>query len=151
MWRYLVGMAAGILLVAGGVLLWRNTADAGQVTLPEAPQTAVAADAVEDVPPPPQASEKTREERRFSRYDRDKDGAVSRDEYLAQRRKNFAKLDVNGDGRLSFDEYAVSGIQRFAKADTDKSGSLAPAEFLSTRIARSTRTSVRCPPSDREG
>ena len=30
---------------------------------------------------------KTREERRFGRHDKDKNGAISRDEYLAQRRK----------------------------------------------------------------
>jgi hypothetical protein len=145
MWRYLVGMVAGVLLVAGGVLWWRNTADAGQA-LPEAPPAARTGDADEAPPPPPEASEKTREERRFARYDRDKDGLVSRDEFLAARRRAFAKLDTNGDGRLSFEEYAVRGIERFAKADADHSGALAPAEFLSTRIVRKTGTTPRCPP-----
>ena len=50
----------------------------------------------------PRALPKTREQKRFGRYDKDRDGAITRDEYLASRRKAYAKLDTNGDGRLSF-------------------------------------------------
>jgi hypothetical protein len=144
--RYLIGLGAGILLIAGGIVWWRAPADAGR-GLPPAPPAVSAADTDGEAPPaPPEASERTREERRFARYDRDKDGLVGRDEYLAARRRAFAKLDLNGDGRLSFDEYAVKGIERFAKADADRSGGLVPAEFLATRIARQPRGATRCPP-----
>ncbi len=134
MWRYLVGLAAGVLLVAGGVLWWRNTAVAERA-LPPAPAASVATtDSSETPPEPPVATEKTREERRFGRYDRDKDGQVDRDEYLAARRKAFAKLDLNGDGTLSFDEYAAKTLGKFKVADADKSGVLVPAEFATTRV-----------------
>src|SRR3546814_1864328 len=74
-------------------------------------------------PPPaaPEASEQKREERRFNRYDKDRDEAITREEYLASRRKAFAKLDVNGDGRLSFEEWAIRTTDKFAKADADGS------------------------------
>ena len=157
MWRYLVGMVAGVLLVAGGVLWWRNSAVASHI-LPAAPRLAAAntqtGAAGDEVPEPPAASVKTREEKRFGRYDHDKNGAVSRDEFLMARRKAFAKLDANGDGVLSFDEYAVKTEKRFADADADRSGALTAPEFATTRIARKTRTAPRCAPvaaRDEEG
>jgi cytoskeletal protein RodZ len=150
MWRYLVGLVAGVLLVAGGVLWWRNVAVAEHV-LPAAPLAETASASVQEpTPEPPQASEKTREERRFSRYDRDKNGAVGLDEYTKLRRTNFNKLDVNGDGRLSFDEYAATSITRFRKADADRSGALVPVEFAATRIARKPARTARCPPATAE-
>lgn len=99
-----------------------------------------------DLPDPPKASEKTREERRFGRYDKDRDGRITRDEYLASRRKAFAKLDTNGDGRLSFEEYAVATATKFAKADGDRSGVLNAAEFATTRVARKAPATPKCPP-----
>ena len=72
----------------------------------------------------PEASEKTREQKRFDRYDKDRDGAITRDEYLASRNKAFAKLDNNHDGMLSFDEWAVKAETKFATADADKSGAM---------------------------
>lgn len=145
-WRYLVGMAAGVLLMAGGVLWWRTTAIAGHA-LPDTPQAIAGGAAAGDdsMPEPPTVSEKTREQRRLSRIDHDKDGKVSRDEFLAARRRNFAKLDKDGDGKLSFDEYAAKAIERFNDADKDKTGLLTPAEFATTKAVRQTRT-TRCPP-----
>jgi hypothetical protein len=154
MWRYLVGLVAGVLLVAGGVLWWRSSAIAHR-TLPNAPgATAQAGGADDAMPDPPEASEKTREEKRLSRIDHDKNGQVSRDEFLAARRRNFAKLDVDGDGKLSFEEYAAKGVERFATADTDKSGALTAAEFATTRIVRKSQPTCRCPaqrPANEDG
>jgi hypothetical protein len=144
MWRYLVGVLAGVLLVAGGVLWWRNAAVAHR-TLPDLPAAANgAAESGEAMPEPPAASEKTREEKRLSRIDHDKNGEVSRDEFLAARKRNFAKLDVNADGKLSFEEYASKGVERFAAADKDKSGALNAAEFATTRAARTAKPTCRC-------
>jgi hypothetical protein len=148
MWRYLVGLAAGVMLMAGGVLWWKSSALARH-TLPDAPQAvAVGSGAGGDLPELPMASDKTREEKRLSRIDHDKNGQVSRDEFLAARRRNFAKLDVDGDGKLSFEEYAVKGIERFAEADKDKTGALTASEFATTRVTRKTST-TRCPPAGR--
>ncbi len=142
MWRYLVGVLAGVLLVAGGVLWWRSSAVAHR-TLPDAPPAATGASG-EAMPEPPATSEKTRAEKRLSRIDHDKNGEVSRDEFLAARKRNFAKLDVNGDGKLSFDEYAVKGVEKFVAADKDKSGALNAAEFATTRAVRTARPACRC-------
>lgn len=151
MWRYWVGAAAALLLVAGGVFYWRSTASAKH-NLPSPPAASGTADNGEDpevLPAPPEATEKTREEKRFSRADHDKNGMVSRDEFLAARKRNFAKLDVNNDGKLSFDEYAVKAEDKFAQADADHSGGLNPTEFATTKVARKAKASCSCERSDR--
>lgn len=142
MWRFLAGVASALLLVTAGVFIWTAQADRGRLVppLPAMATVASAADAV-----PPSATEKTREEKRFARYDRNRDGAVGRDEYLLSRQKAFAKLDTNGDGRLGFDEYAVKTATKFAGADKDRSGSLNPAEFATTRVVRKSQPRCACP------
>jgi hypothetical protein len=142
--RFLAGVASALLLMAAGLFIWRSQADAVQL-VPPVPADAEAALSLLDVNGPPEASEKTREEKRFSRYDKDKNGAVSRDEYLIARRKGFAKLDVNADGKLGFEEYAIKTSVKFAGADRDKTGALTPAEFLTTRVIRKTQQ-AKCPP-----
>jgi len=148
MGRFLAGVAAAILLISGGLLLWRSVSAADPVPLPTATMGLVSPIAAEPLAEPPAASEKTREEKRFARYDRDRDGNVARDEYLLARRKAFAKLDTNGDGRLSFEEYAIKTTEKFGKADADKSGALNAPEFATTRVVRKATTSrrVNCPP-----
>ena len=147
MWRYLVGIVAGILLAGGGVLVWRGSGDARSETKAVPPAAPAAAQEDAALPEPPAASEKTREERRFARYDKDKDGAVAREEYLASRHKAFAKLDTNGDGRLSFDEWAAKTEAKFSGADADKDGRLTPVEFATTKVARKSRPRAACPPA----
>jgi Ca2+-binding EF-hand superfamily protein len=90
----------------------------------------------------PAASEKSREERRFARYDKDTNGTITRAEMMETRRKAFEKLDANRDARLTFEEWAVATSDRFAKADADRSGSLTAAEFATTR--REARPEARC-------
>jgi hypothetical protein len=144
MGRFLAGVASALLMMAAGIFIWRSQADAGEIAPP--PASAQAPLGVLDVIDPPQATEKTREEKRFSRYDRDKNGGIAAEEYLFSRRKAYAKLDVNGDGKLSFDEYAVKTIAKFNRADRDRSGVLTPAEFLTTRVVRAKPKSTNCPP-----
>ena len=86
----------------------------------------------------PEASPQTREAKRFARVDRDRDGAVTRDEYLASRRKAFAKLDVDGD------EWAIRSMTKFADADHDRSGALTAQEFATTAPKRKSRAACRC-------
>lgn len=143
MWRFLAGVGSTLLLVAAG-LFWWSFAHADRPGVPDAPFSAMAATLRAPLADPPAASDKTREEKRFSRYDHDKNGAISRDEYLAARRKAFAKLDTNQDGKLSFDEYAVKTAGKFAKADMDRSGVLTPAEFATTRVVRKAKPVCKC-------
>jgi EF hand len=143
--RFLAGVASALLLVAVGIFIWRSQADAVQLVGAPPPATEQPL-ALADVSGPPEASEKTREQKRFSRYDRDKNGGVAADEYLLSRRKAYAKLDVNSDGKLSFDEYAIKTITKFKTADKDASGVLTPGEFLTTKVARAKPKSTACPP-----
>ncbi len=149
MGRFLAGVASALLLVTAGFFLWTGHARR-DVSLPAVHATAAAGEAVVAADPapavadPPAASEKTREQKRFDRYDRNRDGKVDRDEYLLSRHKAFAKLDTNGDGKLSFEEYSAKAIAKFAKADGDRSGTLDAAEFATTRVQR--KSKPRCPP-----
>lgn len=146
MWRFLAGVAATLVLVSAGLFLWNARANRAS-PIPVAPQTAIAATEDIDLAPPPEASIKTREEKRFARYDKDKNGQVAQGEYLAGRHKGFDKLDLNHDGRLSFDEYAAKGVQKFAAADKDKSGQLNATEFATTRVIRRAKPKRDCPPT----
>ena len=144
MWRYLAGAVAALLMVAAGMALFSGRAR-NEPLLPAMPAAAPQADEPAAALPDsvPAATAKTREQRRFGRYDKDKDGRVTRAEYLTSRQKAFAKLDGNGDGRLSFDEWAKKTTDRFATADMDKSGSMDAAEFATTAPKRSARA-ARC-------
>ncbi len=73
-------VGAGVLFLSGGsksapVLPPQPLVQAG--TSPSEPLSASA----------PEATDRTREQKRFDRYVKDRDGAVTREEYLAQRRK----------------------------------------------------------------
>ena len=132
--RFLAGAAACFLLLTGAFLFWQSQA-AETPLLPEAPPARMAGPALiaqNSLPAAPEATPKSREERRFSRADKDKNGRVEREELLASRRKAFAKLDKNGNGALSFDEWAVKTIDKFAGADKDRSGWLNAGEYAST-------------------
>ena len=133
MWRYLAGAAACFLMMSGVFLIWQGRAQSVD-QLPSAPPAASAAAADEQSEPlkAPEASPKSREEKRFSRADKDKNGRIEAEELLAPRRKAFAKVDKNGDGRLSFEEWAVKTIDKFDSADKDRSRWLTPAEYATT-------------------
>ena len=146
--RFLAGAAACFLLLTGAFLFWQSRAEEAPL-LPAAPPARAASGALR-LPDPPEATAKSREEKRFSRADHDKNGVIGRDEFLAARRRNFAKLDVNGDGKISFEEYAAKAEERFTKADADKSGGLNPSEFATTRVARKSKPSCSCQPQDNQ-
>lgn len=148
MWRYLAGGAGALLIVAASWILGQTMAktDAPPALPPVAadqPSPAPAPAPLADLPPPPQASELSREEKRFNRYDKDKNGIIGGDEYFLARHKAYAKLDTNGDGVLSFNEYSIKARTKFSGADRDKSGNLSRAEFATTRVIRKPRPA--CP------
>jgi len=149
MWRYLVGGAAGALAIVAGMML-QATRPAPPSPLPlasaapAAPQSAQETASADD-PAVPEALPRTREQKRFDRYDKDRNGLVTREEYLQSRRKAFAKLDRDGNGMLSFDEWAIKTETKFATADKDKSGAMSPAEFATTAVKRKARPRPNCP------
>src|SRR5437763_16635103 len=103
MWRFFAGAAACFLLLTGAFLLWQSHARGP--SLPAAPAAlAAAAPSLFGASQPleaAEASQKRREEKRFSRYDKNKDGKVESGEYFAARRKNLEKLDLDRNGALS--------------------------------------------------
>ena len=131
--RFVAGAAACFLLLTGAFLLWQGRAQEAPL-LPPAPPAANSPPSMVTAPLPqaPEASPKSREQKRFSRADKDKDGRIAREELLGPRRKAFAKLDADGNGVLSFDEWGVKTVEKFAGADKDRSGWLTPAEYAVT-------------------
>jgi hypothetical protein len=142
----LAAAAGAAMLLAGAIMLW-VASDSGRAVavptrvesplLPELDDPDLFLEAPEpDLAMPddpvlraPKASEKSAEERRFDRLDRNRDGKIQQAEFLAARRRNFDRLDVNGDGVLSFAEYAASGIRRFSELDANGDGTLNRTEF----------------------
>ena len=148
MWRFLAGAAAALLLAAGGILWFNGPTVPGRLLASAPPALAAQTDAGAELPDAvPEATAKTREEKRFGRYDKDKNGAITREEYLAARRRAYAKLDVDHDGKLSFDEWAVKATTKFAAADADHNGAMNPAEFTTTAVKRVARKTGKCPPA----
>ena len=128
--RTLAAIVSGLFLIIGAVLLWQGRPEKAEaVTLPPPPQ---ADQSRAPLVSAPEASPKSREEKRFSRADKDKNGRVTAEVLYAPRRKAFAKLDTNGNGSLSFEEWAAKTIDKFEGADKDKSGWLTSAEYATT-------------------
>ena len=131
--RFLAGAAAAFLFLTGAFLLWQSRAEQrSALPSPPPPRSAGSTLGPQAALEAPEASPKSREERRFSRADRNKDGRIQADEIFGPRRKAFAKLDLNGNGTLSFEEWAVRTIDKFKGADRDRSGWLTPAEYATT-------------------
>lgn len=80
----------------------------------------------------PEADELTREQRRFFRYDRNRDLRITRDEMLSTRVDAFRALDKDGNNLLTFEEWAVTTVKRFESADRNGDGELNQAEFATT-------------------
>ena len=133
--RFLAGAAACFLLMTGAFLFWQSSAAQSPSSLPKAPAARTSGASLFNASVPlvaPEASPKSREEKRFSRADKNKDGKIEADEIFGARRKAFAKLDANGNGALSFEEWATKTIGKFQGADADHNGWLTAAEYATT-------------------
>ena len=145
--RYLLGAVSAIVLLATGLFLWQIRSESSPPTVaPDPPERAAAIPAPPQAdapkfgpapPEPPQAKQATREERRFNRYDRNRDDGVSRVEMMSTRTSAFKKLDKDANNLLTFEEWAVASSTKFAGADRDKSGVLTRPEFATTAPKRS--------------
>ena len=129
--RFLIGGVASALLLTGGLFMWKGYSQiADEAVLPEPPPALPAIPVAgpnapkRGAAPPelPVAKEASREERRFNRYDRDR----------------------NGDNLLTFEEWAAATGDRFATADADKSGDLTRAEFATTAPKRTAAPKCKC-------
>ncbi len=139
MLRFFAGVASTLLLVAAGFFVWKGWAQDEAPLIPPPPPPAPSSQA-ETGPPamPPAADSRTKEQKRFDRADRDKDGEIRLEELYQPRRRAFARLDTNGDGRLSFEEWAIKTAEKFAGADSNRDGKLDRAEYATTAPRRKT-------------
>lgn len=152
MGRLVLGVVLGLVLGGVGIFWWQGKA---QVGIKAPPPPDVSASPADDMlpladgsglegPAPPEASALTREQRRFFRYDRNRDLSISRNEMLSTRSEGFRKLDVDGNNLLTFEEWAVTTVNRFDEADKDENGKLTQREFASTAPKAAARPACSC-------
>ena len=140
--RMLVGALGALMLVAMGVFWWQGRAietvglpppEAPQDAEPREPEALPSADIAEmEGPTLPTAVKMTDEQRRFARYDINRDLIITRNEMLSSRVSGFRRLDVDGNNLLTFEEWAVTTVNRFEGADANGDGRLTPAEYAAT-------------------
>lgn len=148
--------AFAVLLLAAAAVFWftgREAVEAGapppeladDLGTPGDPNALPTTDAKgQRGPAPPEATEMSREQRRFHRFDRNGDGIVSRNELLSTRSAAFRKLDLDGNNLLTFEEWAVTTSNRFKGADRDGDGKLTQAEFATTAPKPAKKPACRC-------
>ncbi|WP_427966821.1 hypothetical protein [Altererythrobacter sp.] len=152
MGRMVLGLFLGLILSSVGLYWWQGRAQVEEKAPP--PPEVEEALSPEDLPitdpadmtgpQPPEASELTREQIRFFRYDRNRDLTITRNEMLSTRSDGFRKLDVDGNNLLTFEEWAVTTAERFDGADSDGDGRLTPQEFATTAPKRVAKPKCRC-------
>jgi hypothetical protein len=141
----ILGVFVGLVFAGVGVFWYHGVAQVEELA-PPPPESEEPAPAATDLPimdpadlegpEPPEASELTREQRRFYRYDRNRDGIITRNEMLSTRSDAFRKLDVDGNNLLTFEEWAVTTVERFEGADANGDDKLTPEEFATTAPKR---------------
>ena len=148
--RIVMGAFGALVLVAVGLFWLQGRAEveegAPPPTAPAAPPTGLpSADAAGlEGPAPPEATELSREQRRFFRYDRNRDLKITRSEMLSTRTDAFRDLDADGNNLLTFEEWAVTTAQRFDQADADGDRELTQKEFATTAPRASSTPRCNC-------
>ena len=150
--RLVLGAVIALAMVGIGLFWWQGRAAVERGAPP--PMAAPAAPNPEVLPTanaanvrgptPPEATELTREQQRFFRYDRNRDLRITRNEMLASRTDAFRKLDKDHNNLLDFEEWAVATAERFDKADADRNRELSQAEFATTAPKKAAKPKCRC-------
>jgi len=138
MLRFAAGVGSALLLVATGFFVWKGVAQQEDPVPRPGPGERVTAASTKAPARPPAADERGKEERRFDRADRDRDGRVTLEELYHPRRRAFQRLDRDGDGRLAFEEWAVRTATKFGEADANRDRALNRQEFAATAPRRRT-------------
>lgn len=153
--RIFLGAILSLVLVGVGFIWWQGRAQVEDAAPPPEPIVEMPSpeDNLPEVDPgdlsgptPPEASELTKEEKRFFRYDRDRDREISRNEMLSTRSSAFRKLDTDGNNLLTFEEWAVTTVKKFDGADANGNGQLTQVEFATTapKPTKRKKPSCRC-------
>ncbi|MEO9462980.1 MAG: EF-hand domain-containing protein [Marinomonas sp.] len=158
--KIFLGAFLGLFLAGIGFYWWQGRAQV-EAAAPLPPEIAIEEAAEEDEPKvielpiadpgnkrgpkPPAATELTKEEKRFFRYDRNRDRSISRAEMLSTRASAFRKLDKDGNNLLTFEEWAHTTVKKFDGADRNRNNELTEREFRTTRPKpRKKKPSCRC-------
>ena len=149
--RIVLGAFVALLLVGVGLFWLQGRAEVERGAPPPEPAAGATPEGLPNAdvsglqgPAPPEASELSREEQRFFRYDRDRDLKITRNEMLSTRTDAFRKLDKDGNNLLTFEEWAVTTVERFDGADANGDGELTQKEFATTAPRPSARPSCNC-------
>lgn len=153
--RIVLGAVSALMLAGAGLFWWQGKAATETAAPPvAAPVEDAGLPSPDDIPTEdgdgligaglPQANEATREERRFNRFDRNRDNLISRNEALSPRVAAFRKLDTDGNNLLSFEEWAVATSNRFKGADANGDGQLTRPEFATTKPKPAKKPACRC-------
>ena len=151
--RMILGTVLGLVLAGIGIFWWQGRAQVEEAAPPPMPEEAnppaepeIPQADVADMtgPRPPEATELTREQRRFFRYDRNRDLKITRNEMLSTRTNAFRKLDKDGNNLLTFEEWAVTTATKFDGADADGNRVLSQAEFATTAPKRRAKPRCNC-------
>lgn len=151
--RLVLGAVLALALTGLGLFWWQGRAEVETGAPPPSPVSSVriadtdlpmADPGASMGPAPPEASELTKEQHRFFRYDRNRDWRITRAEMLSTRSDAFRKLDKDGNNLLTFEEWAVATVDKFDKADADRDRELTPGEFLSTKPKPTRKPSCAC-------
>ena len=141
---FVLGSLLTMLLLGVGLFWWQGRAEVEDAAPPPDPM-AFAPEPYDpdklpitdpgemEGPAPPEASELTKEQSRFFRYDRNRDWRITRSEMLSTRSDAFRKLDKDGNNLLTFEEWAVATVDKFEGADANGDRELSPAEFATTK------------------
>ncbi len=153
--RMVLGALAALLMVAAGLFWWQGRAElARAVPPPDISASSAAGEAPIELPsanpnahgsslPRGGKMKLSKQQARFNRYDRNRDGGISRTEMLGTRVKAFQKLDTNHDNMLSFEEWAVKTSDRFREIDTNHDGAITPVELAAYDAATDARKKHR--------
>ena len=148
-----LGALLTLLLLAIGLFWWEGRAEVEEAAPPPQddivkkvdPDELPIADPLNAIgPAPPEATELSKEQRRFFRYDRNRDWRITRSEMLSTRSEGFRKLDKDGNNLLTFEEWAVATVDKFEGADADGNRELSPAEFATTKPKPTKKRSCAC-------
>ncbi len=163
--QFWAGALAALALSGGGMLIWQVQANRpaqlpegrpppaeGEAPLKDEPLTLPTpgagapkrGPALPTAGEPPEKAKATAEQKRFNRYDRDRNGEITRIEMLSTRTSAFRDLDKNKDNLLTFEEWAAATAGRFAGADKNGNGILTREEFATTRPKRAAKPACKC-------
>lgn len=152
---FVTGSLVTLMIMGVGLFWWQGRAEVEKAAPPPDPLALAEEMADSDAlpitdpgemqgPAPPEASELTKEQRRFFRYDRNRDWRITRSEMLSSRSDGFRKLDKDGNNLLTFEEWAVTTVEKFEGADANGDRELSPSEFATTRPKPSKKQRCAC-------